>query len=278
MLFATPSVSVPTTPLIYNLKTGHWTEKYIRIPNGNSTGRGSGGGGTGAGTGPGSGAESGTGGGGKSAEGGKTGRGGSSNNSAVIGGVAGASMVIAAISIFCIWKRRRHGTRDVEMMSPNKSVLLSMVNASEGPASDNYSKDTLKQRRDQNIHGNNPQYICRNEPQAVSDSPPSYSVSSYPQGAIPSCSNSAATPGGPQDHIQRLQYQNSNDQFTIQHSSNNGNPQYKPAEAGSLSSRVARAPQGIAQPVMAVNNEELLEQINSLQAEWIRRQGIIQAS
>ncbi|KAF9121613.1 hypothetical protein BG015_005775, partial [Linnemannia schmuckeri] len=37
---STESVGVSTTPLIYNLKTRQWTEKFIRIENGDRTYRG----------------------------------------------------------------------------------------------------------------------------------------------------------------------------------------------------------------------------------------------
>ncbi|KAG0274488.1 hypothetical protein BGZ96_004315, partial [Linnemannia gamsii] len=67
-LLTTDTIGVPTTPLIYNLKSGKWTDKFVIIPSAGNNTRGGPGSGTGSGS---EGGGSGTGiGGGEAVEGG----------------------------------------------------------------------------------------------------------------------------------------------------------------------------------------------------------------
>lgn len=267
-LVTTDTIGVPTIPLIYNLKSGKWTDKFVRIPlAGNNTSGGSGGG-SGGGTGTGRD-------GGQTVGGGETVVGGDSTNkaAAIGGGVAGAVVVIATIAFFVVRKRRQHKDERGFDMAPSKPVMSSMENSSDGHAS---SGDYHQNRWAQKEHQQNQKPILKQQQQhqSITTNNPQHSSNQY--------MNSA--PGAPQDYIQQQQkghgqyapYGNnsSNPQYDpSEHYNNINHPQYNPNEVRTYSSQSSvRAPQGAADPASAVNNEELLEQINSMQAEWNRRQ------
>lgn len=209
------SVGVPTKPLIYNIKTGQWTEKFLRGANGgNKTdgapGSGSGpspGGGSGGGSGSGSGGGSASGGGpiadgGQAVGGGEVvaGEGSTANGAAIGGGIAGALAVIAGIAFFVIQRRhRQRNTRDFEMVSPNMSMLPSTENTGDRPASNDYYQNKFNQQQQQDI-----QYTSVNESQGDVGSPPSYSASSRSRPAIPSYYDVTGISDDPRDLIRQL--------------------------------------------------------------------------
>jgi hypothetical protein len=291
---STNGIAVSTIPLIYNLKTAQWTENFVRIPNGNKTDGGSG-------TGSGSESESGSTGGGLGA-GGEEIRADvvSMNEGVAIGsGVAGAVVVVAVIAFLVIRRRRQHDIKSIKMVLPNKSILPSMEKTSDGPLKRDFSQGRMNPQQQQQIISNsNPQFTSKNEPQYISprasrnepqftfrndpqcssrndpqgfcNSLPSYAVSSRSQRTTPSRSKLTVVTGGPQDHIQQQQHQKGRDRYTIQYNNINS-PQYNPSETPNMSSRAVRAPQGAVDSTIAVSYEDLLEQMSSLHAEWIRR-------
>lgn len=268
VLNATPVASVSAVPLVYNLKTRQWTDKFIRISNGNTTDGGAGGGKEGS-----VGGGLGSGGGDQSAGGGEVvGDGDLTNKIAVIGGGAsGGVVVIVAIAICIIRKRRQHKEVKRYEKTSKKPVVSSMDNTSDKP--DDYSKGKPKQQLDRKPHSTNPQYSSRIVLQSSFSSLPSYTNSTRSPSGIPSRSKSAGMHGGPQDHIQQLKHQQSHGGYTTRRHSNH--PQLNPTQVRTLPSPGARAPHGVADPTTTVNNEELLEQIKILQAEWNRRQAMM---
>lgn len=303
---STNGIGVSTTPLIYNLKTGQWTENFVRIPNDNKTDGGSGTGSrSGSESGPESGSEGGTQGAGSEeivADGGAT------NRAIPIGaGVAGAVIVIVAITFLAIRICRQHGIKSIEMVLPKMSTLPSLEKSSDGPLKHDFSQGGMNPQQQQQIISNsNPQFTSKNEPQYVSDrspqvasrndpqhilrndpqcasrmepqgfsySPPSYVVSSCPKRATPSRSNLTVVPGGPQNHVHQQQHQKGRDRYTIQYN-NIKSPQLNLGETPPLLSHAARAPQCTVDPTTAADDEDLLEQMSSLHAEWMRRQAIV---
>jgi hypothetical protein len=196
------NVGAPVKPLIYNIKTGLWMEKFVRNPNGGNKTDGAPGSGSGTapggGSGAGSGGGSGNGSGGGSAGGGVgpvagggqivgdddviEGEGSTTNGAAIGGGIAGAMAVIAGIAFFTIQRRhRQRNTRDFEMVSPNMSMLPSTENRRSRPTSSDYYQNKFNQQQQQDI-----QYTTGTEPQGDIGSPPSYSASSRSRPAIPS--------------------------------------------------------------------------------------------
>ncbi|KAG9071505.1 hypothetical protein KI688_005717 [Linnemannia hyalina] len=169
---ATVWVAVSTAPLVYNLKTGQWTDKFIRIPIANTTDEGAGGGKGGSG-GDGSGTEMGSGGEDQSAGGGEVvgdgvggGGGSTSNNVAAIGGGAsGGMVVIVAIAIFVIRRRRQHKEMETFEMAPKNPVISSKDNPSNKP--DDYTKGKPNQQQDLKTRSTNPQNTSKIKLQEV---------------------------------------------------------------------------------------------------------------
>ncbi|KAK5823547.1 hypothetical protein F5H01DRAFT_363211 [Linnemannia elongata] len=236
---AIPIVSVSTVPLVYNLKTKQWTDKFVRIPNGNMTDGGAG-----------SGAENG--GGDKGAGGGGVvGDGGFSNNVAAIGGGAsGGMVVIVAVAILVIRRRRQHKEMRKFGVALKKPVISSMDNPSTRPG--DCTKGKPKQEQDRKMHSTNPQYSSRIQLQGSFSSLPPYAISTRSPSGIPSRSKSSGQ-GDPQDHIQQLQHQQSHGVYTPRRHSNH--PQFKPTEVQTLPSPTARAPHGVADPITASTNK-----------------------
>ncbi|KAF9141053.1 hypothetical protein BG015_001416 [Linnemannia schmuckeri] len=228
-MLSVDSVPVPATPLIYNIKTGKWTDKFVRGTNGNKTegggggsgngsggksGSGSGGGSVGGGVGPivGGGQNTGT---GDIASGGVT----ATNGAAIGGGVAVAVGVIAGITFLFIQRRRQRSTKDFEMVLPNMSTVPPPIedrprienrppieNWADRPASNEYYQNKLnqQQQQQQEMFNSNVQYISRNEPPGVSGSPPSYSASSRCRPAVPSYYDATGITGDPRELVRQL--------------------------------------------------------------------------
>ncbi|KAF8947283.1 hypothetical protein BGZ47_009671 [Haplosporangium gracile] len=166
------SVAVPATPLIYNIKSGKWTDKFVRGTNGNKTEGGTGGG-SGNGSRGGSGGGSGGGGSGGGSVGGDVGPivgGGqtigsgevaagevtTTNGAAIGGGVAVAVGIIAGITFLIIQRHRQRSTKDFEMVLPNMSTVpppiesrLPIENRVDRPASNEYYQSKLNQQQQQ---------------------------------------------------------------------------------------------------------------------------------
>ncbi|KAH7056317.1 hypothetical protein BKA57DRAFT_489127 [Linnemannia elongata] len=222
-MLSADSVAVPTTPLIYNIKTGKWTEKFVRSTNGNKTdgapgglpgtgsgggsGSGSGGGSTGGGVGPIVGGGSSIGSGEVVGGGGIT----TTSGAAIGGGVAVGVGVLAVIIFLFVQRRRQRSTKDFEMVSPSLSMIPSPAeNRADrlGPASNEYYQSKFDNRQQQEeppeMSYNNEQYMPSNEPPGVSGSPPSYSASSRSRPAIPSYYEVTGIPGDPRELVRQL--------------------------------------------------------------------------
>ncbi|KAK3812444.1 MAG: hypothetical protein J3R72DRAFT_530129 [Linnemannia gamsii] len=265
---ASKASAVPTTPLIYDMKIDQWTTKYIRHSSG---------------------------------EGGDTGgREYKINGAAIGGGIAGGIAVIAAISFFII--RRRQSRRDPDSISisdisdiNNKYSETTLRQDQVFPSEENtrdgsvFGKDMISKTNQQSDKLINPQHVSHMHSQVTLDylspqpKPPSpYGKTFYPLPILlphpPLTTPPRTQPADPQYHHRYHQQQHQYQPYSTQdHSAcQYGNPQYHnpPAftETRSLPSNT-RGPQGTAEPnSTGASNQELLEQINSLQAEWIRRQ------
>ncbi|KAG0323977.1 hypothetical protein BG000_002394 [Podila horticola] len=111
------------------------------------------------------------------------------------------------------------------------------------------------------LQSNNPQY----DPMAAWSPTHTY----VPVSMIPPRPYSTVNPSSPQDYNQQLDHQP--DHIQEQHSPHN-NPQYDPTGTQTLLSPAVRAPHATTVPESGASDQELLEKINSLQGEWIRRQ------
>ena len=228
-MLSVDSVAVPTTPFIYNIKTGKWTEKFVRGTNGNRTegapgrvpGTGSGGGsGSGPGdSGPGGGSVGGgagpiVGGGSSIGNGEVVGGGGitTTSGAAIGGGVAVGVGILAGLIFLFVQRRRQRSTKDFEMVSPNMSMIPSPAeNRADrpGPASNKYYQSKFnnqqqQQEESQELSYDNVQYMPRNEPSGVSRLPPSYSASSRSRPVIPSYYEVTGIPGDPRELMRQL--------------------------------------------------------------------------
>ncbi|KAK3812442.1 MAG: hypothetical protein J3R72DRAFT_480723 [Linnemannia gamsii] len=249
--FASKASAVPTTPLIYDMKTGQWTTKYIRHSSG---------------------------------EGGDTGgREFKINGAAIGGGIAGGIAVIAAISFFII--RRCQLRRDPDSISSNDisdisnihaeitlrhdQVFPSVENASDGSA---FGKDSIFKTNQQSNKPTNLQHVSHMHSQVTLDhlasqpKPPSlYGKTFYPLPILPPhpplTTPPRTQPADPQYHHRY------------------GNPQYHNplafTETTSLPSNT-RGPQGTVELVQAASNLDLQEQLNWIHAEMSRRQNLQQ--
>ncbi|KAG9071504.1 hypothetical protein KI688_005716 [Linnemannia hyalina] len=225
-MLSVDSVAVPTTPLIFNIKTGKWTEKFVRGANGNKTegapggvpgtgaggGSGSGSGGGGSGSGPVGGGESPIAGGGSNIGSGEIVGGGgitTTSGAAIGGGVAVGVGVLAGIIFLIIQRRRQRSTKDFEMVSPSLSIMPSpaedRVVQLEPISNESYqSKLNNQQQQQQEMSYNNVQYTPRSEPPGVSGLPPSYSASSRSRPVIPSYYEVTGIPGDPRELVRQL--------------------------------------------------------------------------
>lgn len=228
-MLSADSVAVPTTPLIYNIKAGKWTEKFIRSINGNKTdgapggvpgsgsggGSGSGSGGSGSGGGSGGGGVGPIVGGGSSIGSGEVvGSGGitTTSGAAIGGGVAIGVGILAGIIFLFIQRRRQRSTKDFEMVSPSMSMTPSPAEDRAdrpGLASNEYyqskSNDAQQhQEESQEMSYVTVDYAPRNEPLGVSGLPPSYSASSRSRPAIPSYYEVTGIAGDPRELVRQL--------------------------------------------------------------------------
>ncbi|KAF9120905.1 hypothetical protein BGX30_002890 [Mortierella sp. GBA39] len=224
-MLSVDSVAAPTTPLIFNIKTGKWTEKFVRGANGNKT-EGAPGGVPGTGTGGGSGSGSGGSGSGGGSVGGDVspidggsssigsgeivGGGGISTTSgaAIGGGVAVGVGVLAGIIFLFIQRRRQRSTKDFEMVSPSLSIMPSPAEnrvVQLGPVSnESYQSKLNNQQQQQEMSYSNVQYTPSNELPGVSGLPPSYSASSRSRPVIPSYYEVTGIPGDPRELVRQL--------------------------------------------------------------------------
>ncbi|KAF9541110.1 hypothetical protein EC957_003391 [Mortierella hygrophila] len=223
-MLSVDSVAVPITPLIFNIKTGKWTEKFVRGANGNKTegapggvpGTGTGGG-SGSGSG-GSGSESGpvgggvspiAGGGSNTGSGEIVGGGGitTTSGAAIGGGVAVGVGVLAGIIFLFVQRRRQRSTKDFEMVSPSLSIMPSPAEDSMvqlRPVSNESYQSKLNNLQQQEMSYSNVQYTPRNEPPGISGLPPSYSASSRSRPVIPSYYEVTGIPGDPRELVRQL--------------------------------------------------------------------------
>ncbi|KAF9154081.1 hypothetical protein BG015_001903 [Linnemannia schmuckeri] len=256
-----------TTPLIYNMYIGEWTTTYVVRTSPGAT-----------------------------LSGGKTAIGDGGGNAAAIGGgVAGAVAVIVVIGFLA---RRRHqrqiqhsSTKGSEMTSTrgHDPVLASTDNTKTGAVALREFSEITTSKHDINSKvkielTNSPQNVLsspHSDPTSLQGSMPSWSpTSTHALPESPLYMSSPVIPLRPSfafsttyshDHIHRSPQQSiiSQEQVDVAH---NSSPQYDPTVAQTLLPSTVRNPQGITGIATVTSDQELLEQINSLQAEWIRRQ------
>ncbi|KAK3846226.1 MAG: hypothetical protein J3R72DRAFT_255320 [Linnemannia gamsii] len=286
---------VTTTPLIYDMKIGQWTTKYIRrssvkppassslsIPlspsptSPNELASPEKGGDTGGGE-----------------------RDSKINGAAIGGGIAGGIAVIAAI-VFFIFRRHRPrrspdstGSSDFsnkysETTSRNDQGFPSIENTNDGSA---FGKDIiLSKTYQQSDKPANPQYISRKHsqgtlnypvPQPKPSSPhgkPLYPLPSFPP-LPPLTVSPRPQPADPQHHHIYRQQQHQYQPYPMQDPSawQYGNAQYHDPLAfteTTLLSSNTRGPQGTVEPPQVGSNMDLqlLEHLNWIQTELSRRQ------
>ncbi|KAF9154079.1 hypothetical protein BG015_001901 [Linnemannia schmuckeri] len=242
-----PNFGVPTIPLIYNLHTRDTPPTAVVDPAG----------------------------------------GGGINAAAIGGGVAGAVVVLVVIALLIVRKRRQRrdphaNTKHSEATSRHDrdEVLPSMENTHSGAAPLSEFSQTAAPSDQQYV--SDPKVAPVRNPQSVPNSP--YSGHTSFQGTISAWSPapiyaSLVIPPrpatffnqpSPYDYIQPADHQPTFNQG--QATPLNSNVQYDSVVDRNLSSLIVRGPQAAEEPESTATDQELLEQINSLQAQWIRRQ------
>ncbi|KAF9123087.1 Multiple epidermal growth factor-like domains protein 8 [Mortierella sp. 14UC] len=260
------------TPMIYNINTGQWVQKYVRgssyksssapsplptselNPPGDAEG-----------------------------EAGGTGAGGNSkgvNGAAIGGGVAGAAVVIAAIAFLFVRRRRHNQSKDsnTERFEHGRHYdqdLPSLEDTDAGSSANARFKWNQIQKTP-----SSPQLI-RNDPQGTPSSPHSNVPSPLASSPSSPSSSSLAVPPLPSDPLlstDRQKRVRSMDQQLLaiqeQIRAQRNNPQYDPTADRTLSPSTVRGPQGGGEepePVWGTSTQEIRYQIESLQAELNRR-------
>jgi hypothetical protein len=235
-------------------------------------------------------------------------------DSAMIGGIVAGTVVIVIIAVvsFIIVRRRRRqrrdqhaGTRDSQstLRHNHDPVLPSMENEQHGAVP---MGEFSQASPSENHFVSDPMIMPVDNPQSVPSSPipgqtsfqdtvsawsppPAYSspviqppaiprsvsprpIISLP--VIPPCPTTQYNHMNYQDYIQLFHNQPPLHQEQIV--PRNADPQDDFAVSPTLSSSGVRSPHGTAEPGLRASDQELLEQINSLQAEWIRRRAMNQ--
>ncbi|KAF9142645.1 hypothetical protein BG015_000713 [Linnemannia schmuckeri] len=182
------------------------------------------------------------------------GGGGGGGDGAAIGGGITVAIIVVAIIAYLIMRRRRQ----------QKEYTSSSSNDSETISRHNY--DAILPSME-NTHGT----AALSEVAQTQTGPSGLqSNGNAPAPMILSLPDSAINPSSPQDHSQLHDHQPYHMQE--RHSPHaNISARFDLADA-SPPSPTMRAPQMIVEPATTASNEEILERINALQAEWIRRQ------